>query len=109
MTNVDVGARTIELNKGGVRDPWPRLHRTKSKTSNKTVVKVTDNVPITIEDDIGHRSGSDRLFRRGELWTRRVPKQSVEFAWFDTAFNPLEAIKNVKAKDSRAFAPGLPT
>lgn len=104
MSNVDVGARTIELNKAeyivrglgfieGVED------------LEKAVVKVTDNVPITVKD-----IGSVRLgpaLRRGAL--DKAGAEAVgAVVTVRYGYNPLQAIKNVKKKIAEVSA-GLPT
>ena len=104
MSNVDVGARTIELNKAeyvirglGFIEQVEDLE--------KTVVKVTDNVPITIKDVATVTLGP--ALRRGAL-----DKAGAEAVGGVTVvrygFNPLEAIKNVKAKIEEV-SPGLPS
>ncbi|GAA4469864.1 efflux RND transporter permease subunit [Novipirellula rosea] len=104
MSNVDVGARTIELNKAeyivrglgfieGVED------------IEKAVVKVSDNVPITVED-----IGSVRLgpaLRRGAL--DKAGAEAVgAVVTVRYGYNPLQAIKNVKKKIAEVSV-GLPT
>ncbi|MBB3205003.1 Cu(I)/Ag(I) efflux system membrane protein CusA/SilA [Rhodopirellula rubra] len=104
MTNVDVGARTIELNKaeyvirglGFIED---------IDDIEKTVVKVTDNVPITVAD-VAHVSLGPAL-RRGAL-----DKSGAEavggVAVVRYGYNPLAAIKNIKQR-IKEVSPGLPT
>lgn len=104
MSNVDVGARTIEVNKveyiirglgfiKGVED------------IEKAVVKVTDNVPITLKD-----IGSVRLgpaLRRGAL--DKAGAEAVgAVVTVRYGYNPLQAIKNVKKKIAEVSI-GLPT
>ncbi|WP_442506371.1 efflux RND transporter permease subunit [Novipirellula sp. SH528] len=104
MSNVDVGARTIELNKAeyivrglgfieGVED------------IEKAVVKVSDNVPITVKD-----IGSVRLgpaLRRGAL--DKAGAEAVgAVVTVRYGYNPLQAIKNVKKKIAEVSV-GLPT
>ncbi|MEZ6080194.1 MAG: efflux RND transporter permease subunit [Pirellulaceae bacterium] len=104
MSNVDVGARTIELNKveyiirglgfiEGVED------------LEKAVVKVTDNVPITVKD-----IGSVRLgpaLRRGAL--DKAGAEAVgAVVTVRYGYNPLQAIKNAKEKIAEVSV-GLPT
>jgi len=103
-SNVDVGARTIELNKteyvirglGFIEN---------IEDIEQTVVKVNDNVPITIKD-IGTAALGPAL-RRGAL-----DKEGAEAVGgvcvVRYGFNPLEAIKNVKEKIAEV-TPGLPT
>ena len=104
MTNVDVGARTIELNKAeyvvrglGFIEQVEDLE--------KTVLKVKDNVPITIKDVAKVTLGP--ALRRGAL-----DKEGAEAVGgvcvVRYGYNPLEAIKNVK-KMIAEVSPGLPT
>lgn len=104
MTNVDVGARTIELNKaeyvirglGFIEEV---------EDIQKTVVSVTDNVPITIKD-IAHVSLGPAL-RRGAL--DKAGSEAVGgIVVVRYGFNPLQAIKNVKQTIAEISA-GLPT
>ena len=102
-SNLDVGARTIEINRveyvirglGFIRN---------IQDIEKSVVKVHDNVPITVKD-LGKVSYGPAL-RRGAL-----DKSGAEAVGgvvvVRYGFNPLEAIKNVKAKIAE-IAPGLP-
>lgn len=104
MTNVDVGARTIELNKAEyVIRGLGFIEQVED--IEKTVVKVTDNVPITIKDVATVTLGP--ALRRGAL-----DKAGAEAVGGVTVvrygFNPLEAIKNVKAKIEEV-SPGLPS
>ncbi len=104
MSNIDVGAKTIEVNKveyiirglGFVQ---------KVQDIEKAVVKVKDNVPILIKN-IGHVSLGPAL-RRGAL-----DKGGVEAVGGVVVVrygeNPLSSIKNLKKKISEV-APGLPT
>lgn len=104
MSNVDVGARTIELNKAeyiirglgfieGVED------------IERAVVKVSSNVPITVKD-----IGSVRLgpaLRRGAL--DKAGAEAVgAVVTVRYGYNPLQAIKNVKKKIAEVSV-GLPT
>ncbi|QEG35784.1 efflux RND transporter permease subunit [Bythopirellula goksoeyrii] len=104
MTNVDVGARTIELNKaeyvirglGFIEEV---------EDIEKTVVKVTDNVPITIKDVANVALGP--ALRRGAL--DKAGSEAVGgIVVVRYGFNPLQAIKNVK-KTIEEITPGLPT
>lgn len=104
MTNVDVGARTIELNKAEyVIRGLGFIEQVED--IEKTVVKVADNVPITIKDVATVSLGP--ALRRGAL-----DKAGAEAVGGVTVvrygFNPLEAIKNVKAKIEE-ISPGLPS
>ena len=104
MSNVDVGARTIELNKAEYVIRGLGFIEQISDIE-QTVVKVTDNVPITVID-IGKVALGPAL-RRGAL-----DKEGAETVGgvcvVRYGFNPLDAIKNVKAKIEE-IAPGLPT
>ncbi|WP_146600514.1 efflux RND transporter permease subunit [Novipirellula aureliae] len=104
MTNVDVGARTIELNKAEY------VIRGLGFIENiedieKTVVKVTDNVPITVAD-VAHVSLGPAL-RRGAL--DKAGAEAVGgVAVVRYGYNPLAAIKNIKQR-IQEVSPGLPT
>lgn len=104
MTNVDVGARTIELNKAEYVIRGLGFIE-KIEDIEKTVVKVADNVPITIKDVATVTLGP--ALRRGAL-----DKAGAEVVGGVTVvrygFNPLEAIKNVKRKIEEV-SPGLPS
>jgi Cu(I)/Ag(I) efflux system membrane protein CusA/SilA len=102
-SNVDVGARTIELNKAEyvVRG----LGYIKNlQDLRDTVVAVHENVPITLEQIAEIEIGP--ALRRGAL-----DKEGAETVGgvVVTRFgeNPLEVIKRVKAK-IKEFSPGLP-
>ena len=104
MSNVDVGARTIELNKAEyVIRGLGFIERISD--IEQTVVKVVDDVPITVSDIANVSLGP--ALRRGAL-----DKEGAEAVGgvcvVRYGFNPLEAIKNVKAKIDE-IAPGLPT
>jgi len=104
MSNIDVGARTIELNK--VEYIIRGLGFVKTIADlEKSVVKVRDNVPVHIKD-IGNVSKGPAL-RRGAL-DKGGAEAVGGVAVVRYGFNPLEAIKNVKAKIGE-IAPGLPT
>ncbi|MFP4058555.1 MAG: efflux RND transporter permease subunit, partial [Candidatus Brocadiia bacterium] len=104
MSNVDVGARTIEVNKveyvirglGFIESP---------EDIRKTVIVERDGVPITVAQ-VAH-VGLGPALRRGAL-----DKSGAEavggVAVVRYGFNPLEAIGNVK-EAIRELAPGLPT
>lgn len=104
MTNVDVGARTIELNRaeyvirglGFIEEV---------EDVEKTVVKVMDDVPITIKDIAKVSLGP--ALRRGAL--DKAGSEAVGgIVVVRYGFNPLQAIKNVK-KTIEEISPGLPT
>lgn len=103
-SNLDVGARTIEVNNaeyvirglGFVQKP---------EDLAKVVVRVNDNVPITVKD-VGRVSMGPAL-RRGAL--DKAGAEAVGgVAVVRYGFNPLEAISNIKGKIEE-IAPGLPT
>ncbi|MBN1795109.1 MAG: efflux RND transporter permease subunit [Sedimentisphaerales bacterium] len=102
-SNVDVGARTIEINR--VEYVIRGLGFIKELADiEKTVIRVNDNVPVRIKD-VAHVSLGPGL-RRGVL-----DKSGAEAVGGVVAvrygFNPLEAIKNVKEKIEE-ISPGLP-
>jgi len=102
-SNVDVGARTIEVNK--VEYVIRGLGFIEGLSDvEKTVIKVRDNVPVYVKD-IGNVSLGPAL-RRGAL-----DKGGAEAVGGVVAvrygYNPLRAIKNVKEKINE-IAPGLP-
>ncbi len=104
MSNVDVGARTIELNKAeyivrglGFIEQVEDLE--------KTVLKVSDNVPITVKDIGTVRLGP--ALRRGAL--DKAGSEAVgAVVTVRYGYNPLQAIKNVKKKIQEVSV-GLPT
>jgi Cu(I)/Ag(I) efflux system membrane protein CusA/SilA len=103
MSNVDVGARTIEINK--VEYVIRGLGFVKSLSDlEETVVKVNDNVPFCIKD-IANVSYGPAL-RRGAL-DKGGAEAVGGVAVVRYGFNPLEAIKNVKKK-IQEISPGLP-
>ena len=93
MSNVDVGARTIELNKAEYVIRGLGFFETMT-TSKKLVVKVTDDVPITVAD-VGNVSLGPAL-RRGVL-DKGGAEAVGGVAVVRYGYNPLPAIKNVKA------------
>ena len=102
-SNADVGARTIELNRAEyvIRG----LGFVKSvEDLEKAVVKVSQNVPLTIKDVASVHLGP--ALRRGAL-----DKEGAEAVGGVVVVrygeNPLEVIKNVKAK-IKEISPGLP-
>jgi Cu(I)/Ag(I) efflux system membrane protein CusA/SilA len=102
-SNIDVGARTIELNRAeyAVRG----LGFVSSvEDLEESVIKVTENVPITIKDVAVVKLGP--AARRGALdkGGAEVVGASVVVRYGE---NPLEVIKNVKAKIAE-IEPGLP-
>ncbi len=103
MSNIDVGARTIEINKaeyvirglGFIKD---------ISDIERSVIKVNDNVPIYVKD-IAKVSYGPAL-RRGAL-DKGGAEAVGGVAVVRYGYNPLEAIKNVKAKIEE-ISPGLP-
>ncbi len=103
MSNLDVGARTIELNEAEyiIRG----LGFIKNlEDIEESVIKVNDNVPIRIKD-VAHVTLGPAL-RRGALDKEGAEAVGgVVVVRYGT--NPLAAIKNIKAK-IQEIAPGLP-
>ncbi len=104
MSNVDVGARTIEVNK--VEYVIRGLGFIENIDDiEDTVIKVNDNVPLRVQD-VAHVSLGPAL-RRGVL-----DKEGAEAVGGVVVVrygaNPLEVIKNVKAKITE-ITPGLPS
>ena len=102
-SNVDVGARTIEINKVEYVIRGLGFIETLSDIEN-TVIAVHENVPVLVKNVATVAYGP--ALRRGAL-----DKSGAEavggVAVVRYGFNPLEAIKNVKAKLAE-IAPGLP-
>ena len=103
-TNIDVGARTIEINKVeyvirglGFIEQLSDIER--------TIIKVNENVPIYIKD-IANVSYGPAL-RRGAL-DKGGAEAVGGVVVVRYGYNPLEAIKNVKRKIEE-ISPGLPT
>jgi Cu(I)/Ag(I) efflux system membrane protein CusA/SilA len=104
MTNVDVGARTIELNKAEYVIRGLGFIE-QIEDIEKTVVKVADNVPITIKDVATVSLGP--ALRRGAL--DKAGAEAVGgVCVVRFGYNPLEAIKNIKGRIAE-ISPGLPT
>ena len=104
MSNVDVGARTIEINK--VEYIIRGLGFIKGiEDIEDTVIKVNENVPVYIKNVAKVSLGP--ALRRGAL-----DKEGAEAVGGVVVVrygaNPLEVIKNVKAKIAE-IAPGLPS
>jgi len=104
MSNVDVGARTIEVNK--VEYVIRGLGFIKRlEDIEQTVITSREGVPVTVKH-VAHVSRGPAL-RRGAL-----DKEGAEAVGgvvvVRYGFNPLAAIQNVKAK-IKEIAPGLPT
>lgn len=103
MSNVDVGARTIELNRAEYVIRGLGFIKQLEDIEN-TVIRVNENVPITINEVATVRLGP--ALRRGAL-----DKEGAEAVGgvcvVRYGYNPLEAIKNVKRKIDE-ISPGLP-
>ena len=104
MSNVDVGARTIEINKVEYVIRGLGFIKNLSDVEN-TVIKVNENVPIYIKD-VAHVSHGPAL-RRGAL-DKGGAEAVGGVVVVRYGYNPLEAIKNVKKKIEE-ITPGLPT
>jgi copper/silver efflux system protein len=104
MSNVDVGARTIEINRVEYVIRGLGFIRTLDDIRN-TVVAVRENVPVRIQD-LGVVALGPAL-RRGAL-----DKEGAEAVGGIVVVrygeNPLAAIKNIKSKIAE-IAPGMPT
>ncbi len=104
MSNLDVGARTIEVSRAEyvIRG----LGFVESvEDIEETVVRVNDNVPIRVRD-VAHVTKGPAL-RRGAL-DKGGAEAVGGVVVVRYGFNPLQAIKNTKAKIAE-IAPGLPT
>ena len=102
-SNIDVGARTIEINK--VEYVIRGLGFIENLSDiEKTVIKVSDNVPIYIKDVAKVSYGP--ALRRGAL-DKGGAEAVGGVVVVRYGYNPLEAIKNVKAK-IKEISPGLP-
>jgi len=102
-SNVDVGARTIEVNR--VEYVIRGLGFIKNLDDmKKTVIKVYDNVPVRIKD-VAHVTTGPAL-RRGAL-DKGGAEAVGGVVVVRYGYNPLQAIKNVKEK-IKEIAPGLP-
>ncbi len=103
MSNIDVGARTIEINRaeyvirslGFIKD---------LSDIERSVIKVNDNVPVYIKDVAKVSYGP--ALRRGAL-DKGGAEAVGGVVVVRYGYNPLEAIKNVKAKIEE-ISPGLP-
>jgi Cu(I)/Ag(I) efflux system membrane protein CusA/SilA len=104
MSNVDVGARTIEVNRVEYVIRGRGFLRS-IEDIEKTVVRVSDNVPISIKDVA--RVGLGPALRRGA-----VDKGGAEAVGGVVVVrygaNPLEVIQNVKEKIAE-ISTGLPS
>jgi len=102
-SNMDVGARTIEINKVEYIIRGLGFIEELSDVE-KTVIKVNDNVPIYIKDVAKVSFGP--ALRRGAL-DKGGAEAVGGVVVVRYGFNPLEAIKNVKKKIEE-ISPGLP-
>jgi Cu(I)/Ag(I) efflux system membrane protein CusA/SilA len=102
-SNIDVGARTIEINK--VEYVIRGLGFIENLSDiEKTVITVNENVPIYIKDLAKVSYGP--ALRRGAL-DKGGAEAVGGVVVVRYGYNPLEAIKNVKAK-IKEISPGLP-
>ncbi|MHC4759091.1 MAG: efflux RND transporter permease subunit, partial [Planctomycetota bacterium] len=102
-SNVDVGARTIEINK--VEYIVRGIGFIKGLNDiEKTVIKVNNNVPVRIKD-VGKVTLGPAL-RRGAL-DKGGAEAVGGVVVVRYGYNPLDAIKNVKEK-IKEVSPGLP-
>ncbi len=102
--NVDVGARTIEVNRVEYVIRGLGFIKTTGDIE-KAVIKVTENVPISVKDVATVTLGP--ALRRGAL-DKGGAEAVGGVVVVRYGFNPLEAIKNAKQKIAEV-APGLPT
>ncbi len=103
-SNVDVGARTIEVNRVEYVIRGLGFIKTTSDIE-KAVIKVTENVPISVKDVATVTVGP--ALRRGAL-DKGGAEAVGGVVVVRYGLNPLEAIKNAKQKIAEV-APGLPT
>ncbi|MFH1370474.1 MAG: efflux RND transporter permease subunit, partial [Planctomycetota bacterium] len=103
-SNIDVGARTIEINRAEYVIRGMGFIKKLADIEN-TVIKVNDNVPVYVKD-IAHVSYGPAL-RRGAL-DKGGAEAVGGVVVVRYGFNPLEAIKNVKKKIAE-ISPGLPS
>ncbi|UCG57023.1 MAG: efflux RND transporter permease subunit [Phycisphaerales bacterium] len=102
-SNIDVGARTIEINK--VEYVIRGLGFVKQLSDlEKTVIKANENVPISIKDVAKVSYGP--ALRRGAL-DKGGAEAVGGVVVVRYGYNPLDAIKNVKKKIEE-ITPGLP-
>ena len=103
MSNLDVGAQTIEVNKAEYVIRGIGFIKTLQDIES-SVVKVSENVPVYVKDVAVVTTGP--AFRRGAL-----DKEGAEVVGgvvvVRYAGNPLEAIKNIRKKIAE-IEPGLP-
>jgi Cu(I)/Ag(I) efflux system membrane protein CusA/SilA len=104
MSNVDVGARTIEVNRVEYVIRGRGFLRS-IEDIEKTVVRVSDNVPISIKDVA--RVGLGPALRRGAL-DKGGAEAVGGVVVVRYGANPLEVIQNVKEKIAE-ISTGLPS
>lgn len=104
MSNVDVGARTIEINRTEYVIRGLGFIKQVSDLE-KSVIRSNDNVPVSIQDVAKVTLGP--ALRRGGLDNGGAEAVGGVVV-VRYGFNPLEAINNVKKKIEE-IAPGLPT
>jgi Cu(I)/Ag(I) efflux system membrane protein CusA/SilA len=102
-SNIDVGARTIEINKVEYVIRGLGFIKNLSNIEN-TAVKVSENVPIYVKDLAKVSYGP--ALRRGAL-DKGGAEAVGGVVVVRYGYNPLEAIKNVKEKIEE-ISPGLP-
>jgi len=103
-SNMDVGARTIEINKAEYVIRGLGFIK-KLGDIEQTVIKVNDNVPVYVKD-VAHVSYGPAL-RRGAL-DKGGAEAVGGVVVVRYGYNPLAAIKNVKRKIDE-ISPGLPS
>jgi Cu(I)/Ag(I) efflux system membrane protein CusA/SilA len=103
-SNIDVGARTIEINRAEYVIRGLGFIKKLGDIEN-TVIKVNDNVPVYIKD-VAHISYGPAL-RRGAL-DKGGAEAVGGVVVVRYGYNPLKAIKNVKKKIEE-ISPGLPS
>jgi Cu(I)/Ag(I) efflux system membrane protein CusA/SilA len=103
-SNIDVGARTIEINRAEYVIRGLGFIKKLGDIEN-TVIKVNDNVPVYVKD-VAHVSYGPAL-RRGAL-DKGGAEAVGGVVVVRYGYNPLEAIKNVKKKIEE-ISPGLPS
>ncbi|MHC4866321.1 MAG: efflux RND transporter permease subunit, partial [Planctomycetota bacterium] len=103
MSNVDVGARTIEINKAEYVIRGLGFIKNLSDIES-TVLKVSENVPIYVKDVANVSYGP--ALRRGAL-DKGGAEAVGGVVVVRYGYNPLDAIKNVKRKIEE-ISPGLP-
>ena len=104
MSNIDVGARTIEVNKAEYIIRGLGFIETVNDIE-QSVIKDNDDVPVYVRDVAEVTLGP--ALRRGAL-DKGGAEAVGGVVVVRYGFNPLEAIKNVKKKIAE-IAPGLPT